>query len=98
MMNLNLNPKPCKRNSRVLCGVVKKPEHCPYVSENRCNDNTVINLFGTISDANGTITLQPMRYDIHKISFKVLQSSMCEECKVIWESGVEECPICNLEE
>ena len=93
-----IDPKKCKYNQMILCGVVKNPGHCPYVSEKRCNDNTVINLFGTVSNAKGTITLQPMRYDIYKISFKVLQSSMCKECKVIWESTVEKCPICNMEE
>lgn len=93
-----IDPKKCKYNQMILCGVVKKIGHCPYVSEKRCNDNTVINLFGIISNANGTIILQPMRYDIYKISFNVLQSYMCEECKVIWAESQDNCPICNMEE
>ena len=92
---MSLKPLKCKFNPKVLCGVVKKTGHCPYVSEERCNANTVINLFGTIDQAEGTITLQSMRYDVYKIPFKVLQVSMCSECKVIWASPIEECPICK---
>ena len=90
-----MNPINCKFNRRILCGIVKNPGHCPYVNEDRCKENTITGLFGVLDNAEGKLTIQQIRYDLYKISFKVLDVGMCNECKVIW-ADLKTCPICEM--
>lgn len=91
-----IKPVKCKHNPKVLCGVVKNVGHCPYVSEELCQRDTVTSLLGLINKGFGTITLKKFRYNLHKISIKVLDVNMCNECRVIWADPTN-CPICKGE-
>lgn len=96
---MNLNPKPCKRKSKVLCGVVKNTGNCPYGSTEQCRSLNVENWMGFVSQRFGTLTLKRFRYSVKWIKLSVLDENMCNECRVIWvEPQTEGCPICNMEE
>lgn len=95
---MNLNPKQCKRDNRILCGVVKSLGNCPFPSDQQCDDNNVTNWLGMINVRFGSITLKKFRFNVAKISRSVLDNNMCDCCKIIWVSPVEDCPICNMEE
>lgn len=93
-----LNPKTCKRNGKILCGIVNNLGNCPFPTNELCEANNSTNLLGMVSNTFGTITLKLFRYDHHKIKFKVLDENMCNECKIIWADKDDNCLICNLEE
>lgn len=90
-----IDPKKCKRNKKILCGVVKNLGHCPYVSEKLCQRDTVTSLLGLVNKGFGTITLKKFRYNLHKISIKILDENMCAICRVIWVDSEMNCPICK---
>lgn len=93
-----LTPKTCKHNSQILCGVVKNLGNCPFPTDEHCGRNNATNWLGMISNAFGSITLKKFRFNLYKISRSVLDNNMCDCCKVIWVSPIEDCPICNMEE
>ena len=93
-----INPKKCRHNSKILCGVVKNIGHCPFPTEALCEENNATNLLGRVNHAFCTIVLQKYRYNYHKISIKVLDENMCSICRVIWVDSKMDCPICNMED
>lgn len=95
---MNLNPKTCKRNSKILCGVVKNLGNCPFPTDEHCRRNNATNWLGMISQRFGSITLKRYRYNHLKVKISVLNKNMCSECRVIWTDPEKPCPICNLEE
>jgi len=93
-----LKPKKCRRNPKILCGVVKNVGNCPFHSDKACQDNNDTNLFGTRNLSFGTIVLKKYRYNVHKVRMDVLEENMCQECRVIWNKPLDKCPICKTEE
>lgn len=90
-----LKPKNCKRNRKILCGIVKNLGNCPFPTDEHCEENNATNLFGMISHAFGTITLKKYRYNHLKVKLTVLDQNMCPECRVTWTDPEKPCPICN---
>ena len=95
---MNLNPKPCKRNRNILCGVVRNTKNCPYLTEDDCRENNATNLLGMENQRFGAITLKKYRYNAQRIKISVLEKNLCGECKVIWATPQKKCPICDREE
>ena len=89
-----MEPKKCRHNPKILCGVVKNVGHCPFPTEALCDENNATNFLGRVNHSFGTITLQKYRYNHHKIKISVLEDNMCHECRVIW-ADLMNCPICK---
>ncbi len=89
-----IDPKKCKHNPMILCGVVRNTKNCPFNTEDQCNDDNAEAWLGIINRGFNTLTLKRFRYNHKRIKVKILDVNMCSECKVIWADPMN-CPICN---
>ena len=92
-----LNPKKCRRNPKILCGVIRNVGNCPFPTDEQCRENNATNLFGMVNHGFGAITLKKYRYNHMKVKISVLEKNMCPACRVIWATPQDKCPICNME-
>ena len=92
---MNLNPQNCKRNRKILCGVVKNLGNCPFPDSERCAANNATDYLAMVNQTFGTITLKAYRYNPHKVKISVLERNMCGDCKVIWADPDNACLICK---
>ena len=94
---MNINPKKCRRDPKVLCGIVKNVGNCPYPTIEHCNDNNTTNWFGMQNLSFGTLTLKRYNYNHFKVKLSIMEDTMCSGCNIIWNKSLDKCPVCGTE-
>jgi len=93
---MEIEPKKCRHNPEVLCGVVKNVNNCPHPTDEVCKGANSEAWLGMVNNRFKTLNLKLFRYNHKRIKISVLDNNMCASCRVIW-AEVQDCPICNKE-